>query len=49
MKHKRFKITETTLFVYKSQKALKGKNETDPTTSMMTMTVTGFVNSDRKN
>lgn len=45
MKHRQFKISDSTLFVYKSQKNLKNVTETestDPTTSMVTLTKTGI-------
>jgi len=42
MKHKQFKITNATLFVYLPKRTSKPGHETDPTTSMMTMTVTGI-------
>jgi hypothetical protein len=45
MKTQHFKINDSTLFVYKQKKASIGVTETlqtDPTTTMMTMTYTGF-------
>ena len=51
MKHKQFKISDSTLFVYKSQKSLKSGttiSETDPTTTVMTMTVSGLHHSDKE-
>lgn len=45
MKQKHFKIVDTTLFVYRTQKVLKNVTETDstdPTTSMVTLTKTGI-------
>lgn len=47
MKQKHFKISDSTLFVYKSKKASKEKIETDPTTTIYTLTVTGFNNVNR--
>lgn len=50
MKQKNFRIPDTTLFVYRPQRALKSVTETettDPTTSMVTLTKTGILNADR--
>jgi hypothetical protein len=42
MKHKQFKISENTLFVYKSKRNLSYPT-TDPTTSLMTTTNTSGI------
>lgn len=43
MKNKTFKINSTTLFVYKASKIKNGDMEsTNPTTTIMTLTVTGI-------
>jgi hypothetical protein len=52
MKQKNFKVSDTTLFVYRQQRTSKSVTETettDPTTSMVTLTKTGILNADRSN
>ncbi len=41
MKRKAIKITESTLFVYKKEKNQAARSESDPTTTTVTMCVTG--------
>lgn len=51
MKHELFKISDSTLFVYKSLKPLNGETTTtgtDPTTTVMTMTVSGLHHSNKQ-
>jgi len=43
MKHKQFKISDNTLFVYKSKRNPNNPTGTDPTTTMMGTTHTGII------
>jgi hypothetical protein len=50
MKHQHFKITDATLFVYRSKtnsKPLADTDPTDPTTTMVTLTKTGILQAGR--
>jgi hypothetical protein len=48
MKKKSLKIADHTLFVYKSTRVNNNSETTEPTTTMVTLTVTGVYNSNRK-
>jgi hypothetical protein len=48
MKKKSLKIADQTLFVYKSIRINNTSETTEPTTTMVTLTVTGVYNANKK-